>query len=80
MKHPFIKVTVLNLLLAVTIPTIAEETSPEPVPSGFPSKGERINARLDRLDNKGDRIERRMDRRGDRMERRTERVQRRSQR
>ena len=68
MKHPFIKVIVLNLLLAAAIPAIAEKTNPEPVPSGFPSKGERINARLDRLDNKGDRIESRLDNKGDRIE------------
>ncbi|MCK4863884.1 MAG: hypothetical protein KAT06_00520 [Gammaproteobacteria bacterium] len=77
MKRAFIKVTVLNLLLAAAIPAIAEETNPEPIPSGFPSKGESINARLDRLaarvDNKDDHMECRMNRRAEHVQRRTQR-------
>lgn len=49
MKHSFIKVSLLNLLLAAAIPSMSKDLNPEPIQSGFPAKGEHINTRLDRL-------------------------------
>ncbi|MCK4866354.1 MAG: hypothetical protein KAT06_13135 [Gammaproteobacteria bacterium] len=51
MKHPIFKVTVLNILLVTNTPAMADESNPETTSSTFPSKGERVNAWLDRLGN-----------------------------
>ncbi len=56
MKHPFIRITVLNILLVAAIPVMADDVT-KPL-----NPGEQINARLDQ---RGENINQRLDQRGE---------------